>query len=390
MPNTSELNATARGSHSVSMPGKILVVDHTSLPGGAELALPRIARHSTSNLRFLFLEPNFAALEFPSGADITGPQDEIGVLQQMRLLRLHLRSGQYVAVVSNTLRASVYTALVNRSVPHIMYLQDGADRRSLSSVKRMLLRGIVLPRLSKIFPNSHWTAKSLGVKYADKVSSPVFSPSGGRETDLPPARHERFNESPLRLLSLSRVVEWKGLHIVIEALSLLATCYESSSISLTVAGGNLMGPDSYMQDLIVQAKRLPFDVKFIGHQGDINELLESHDVLMHASIRPEPFGQVIVQGLAARLAVIASNAGGPAEIIQHRQSGLLHKAGDAKDLAAQLDLLLREPELRRALQDAGPKRADAFSDSAVVARFDRELAAIVEEHPNPGSGASSH
>ena len=354
---------------------RVLIVDHTSLPGGAELALPRMARHSSSDLRFLFLEPNFAELGFPHETDVTGPEGRIGVLGQLRLLHRHLRSEQYSAVVSNTLRAAVFVAILNRSVPHFMYLQDGADPMSLSWTKRMLLQHLVMPQVSRVFPNSSWTAKSLGSKHANKVSSPVFSPSGTRETG-PVGRVDKTSPSAastLRLLSLSRVVEWKGIHIVMEALSLLSEKYDGSRLSLTVAGGNLMGPDSYLKDLLAKADTLPFVVDFIGHQNDISVLLDRHDVLVHASIRPEPFGQVIVQGLSAQLAVIASDAGGPAEIIQHDQSGLLHRAGDPHDLAAQIEVLLTDHARRVALQKAGSARAIAFSDPAVVARFDDEL-----------------
>jgi glycosyltransferase involved in cell wall biosynthesis len=338
-----------------------------------------MARHSSSDLRFLFLEPGFEALGFPDGADVTGPDRHIGALAQLRLLRGHLRSGQYAAVVSNTLRAAVFVAVINRSVPHFMYLRDGADRMSLSWVKRMLLQRVVLPRVARVFPNSSWTGESLGSKHAGKVSPPVFSPSGGRDSAAE-LRSMQREPVPLRLLSLSRVVEWKGVHIVMEALSILSNKYDGDRISLTVAGGNLMGPDSYLQDLIAQAEQIPFNVEFVGHQDDISALLDNHDVLVHASIRPEPFGQVIIQGLAAQLAVIASDAGGPAEIVQHDESGLLHRAGDAQDLAAQIEVLLGNPDHRIALQTAGPLRAATFSDPVVVARFDEELNTALAEN----------
>jgi glycosyltransferase involved in cell wall biosynthesis len=357
---------------------RVLVVDHTSLPGGAELALPRTARHTKSALRFLFLEPNFRDLGFPDSAEILGPDSAIGPSAQLGLLRKELHSGGYAAVMTNTLRAAVFVALVNPHVPHFLYLQDGADPGSLSWTKRMLLQHLVMPRVARVFPNSVWTGESLGDKHSVKVSRPVFSPSGGHGSNRRPLEESHSEPSTLRLLSLSRIVEWKGLHVVIEALSILGERHAADRITLTVAGGNLMGPDSYLQDLIATANALPFAVQFVGHQDDIATLLDNHDVLVHASIRPEPFGQVIVQGLSAHMAVIASNAGGPSEIIEDGKSGLLHTPGDARDLADQIDLLLSDPERRRALQRAGAIRATMFSDAAVVARFDEELRMALE------------
>ena len=367
----------------VSKKPAILFVDHTTLPGGAELALPRIARHTTANLSFLFLEPAHEALAFPDETSVSGPRSHLRPTAQLRFLRQQLRSGGYDAVVSNTLRAAVLVALVNRGTPHILYLQDGADSNSLSLAKRLLLRFLVLPRVSRVFTNSSWTSWSLGTRHSSKIAPPVFSPSGvvvrSQLASNNPKDDEQSQHAPLRLLSLSRVVEWKGLHVVLEALEILRNTIDADAVTFTIAGANLMGPDDYLRNLKTRAERLPFDIRFVGHQDDVASLLTNHDVLVHASVRPEPFGQVIVQGLAAGLAVIASNDGGPAEILRDGISGLLHEPGNAADLAAKIQLLVHEPALRRQIAEEGLVRASQFTDAVVVAKLDVQLASAVAQ-----------
>ena len=60
------------------------------------------------------------------------------------------------------------------------------------------------------------------------------------------------------------------------------------------------------------------------------------DMLVHASITPEPYGQVIVEAMHAGLPVIAASGGGPSEIVTDGVDGLLYPPGDVDVLCAAL------------------------------------------------------
>jgi glycosyltransferase involved in cell wall biosynthesis len=83
-------------------------------------------------------------------------------------------------------------------------------------------------------------------------------------------------------------------------------------------------------------------------------------VLVHSSTVPEPFGQVVVEGMAAGLPVVAAAAGGPLEIVRDGVDGLLYRPGDVEALAAALRRLATDEALRRRLGDAGRANAQRF------------------------------
>jgi glycosyltransferase involved in cell wall biosynthesis len=81
--------------------------------------------------------------------------------------------------------------------------------------------------------------------------------------------------------------------------------------------------------------------------------MASLDILVHASITGEPFGQVITEAMAVGKPVIASRGGGVPEIIAHGETGLLTPMGDAQALADELISLIRDPAKARRLGAAG-------------------------------------
>ncbi|MBC7678291.1 MAG: glycosyltransferase, partial [Pseudorhodobacter sp.] len=107
---------------------------------------------------------------------------------------------------------------------------------------------------------------------------------------------------------------------------------------------------------------------FRGFRDDVGAEVVELDVLVHCSTSPEPFGQVVVEGMAAQVAVIASAAGGPAEITSDGVDGLLTVPGDAHALASAMRLLRDDPELRSRLAMSGKVSSARFSPAVTAAR----------------------
>jgi glycosyltransferase involved in cell wall biosynthesis len=102
------------------------------------------------------------------------------------------------------------------------------------------------------------------------------------------------------------------------------------------------------------------------------------DILVHASITPEPFGQVVVEAMASNVPVVAAAEGGPGEILTDGVDGLLYPAGDVDALAEALRRLNDDVVLRDCLRKNALIRAEAFAPpaaaSSVVSLYRRVLA----------------
>ncbi len=98
-------------------------------------------------------------------------------------------------------------------------------------------------------------------------------------------------------------------------------------------------------------------VSFTGFVEDAAAAIRTLDIVVHASTEPEPFGLVIIQAMACGRPIISSALGGACELIEPEVDGITFPAGDSKELAAAIERLVNDPELRARLGRAGRTKA---------------------------------
>ncbi|MBI4925288.1 MAG: glycosyltransferase family 4 protein [Bdellovibrio sp.] len=108
----------------------------------------------------------------------------------------------------------------------------------------------------------------------------------------------------------------------------------------------------------IQNLKLKDRIHLLGFQKETNEIINGLDVLVHASIRPEPFGRVIIEAMACEVPVVCSAAGGVLEIVDNGKTGLLFSPGNAKEMAACVFKLLEDKELCNKLTSNALKNVD--------------------------------
>jgi glycosyltransferase involved in cell wall biosynthesis len=162
------------------------------------------------------------------------------------------------------------------------------------------------------------------------------------------ALHEPRGEGS-RLLFVGRLAGVKGLPILLDAVARLRR--DRPGIQLTVAGD---GPDR--PRLIDQAKRLGIEsnIAFLGYQSQqqVRELLAKTDVFVMASFA-EGVPVVLMEAMAARVPVVATQIAGIPELVQDGVSGFLVPPGDAVALSEKVEQLLRDKRLRADFGQAG-------------------------------------
>lgn len=114
----------------------------------------------------------------------------------------------------------------------------------------------------------------------------------------------------------------------------------------------------YFQKLQLLTKSLGLEDKviFTGFRKDIPRLMSALDVVVLSSSSPEPFGRVVIEGMAAGKPVVATAAGGVLDIIENGVNGLLVPCKDSEALARAIFQILSDPELSRQMGQAARQR----------------------------------
>ena len=147
------------------------------------------------------------------------------------------------------------------------------------------------------------------------------------------------------LFSMGRLVFIKGYDILIQA---FAKIIEENDIELIIAG---RGPEEGSLRNLVRKKGLSGRVKFVGFvDGERKVSLLKGSRFCVCPSRREGLGSANIEALAAGKPVVAFDVDGISDIIEHGKNGLLAKAGDSKDLASKMQILLRDEKLRERMK----------------------------------------
>ncbi|MBK9253813.1 MAG: glycosyltransferase [Proteobacteria bacterium] len=107
---------------------------------------------------------------------------------------------------------------------------------------------------------------------------------------------------------------------------------------------------------------------------------------MHTSTAPEPFGLVVLEGMALGKPVVATAHGGPTDVIVNGASGYLTPPGDDGALARVLVELLADAALRERVGSAGRRRLhEAFTAASSVRALEGVLADAAAINTGTGS-----
>jgi D-inositol-3-phosphate glycosyltransferase len=199
------------------------------------------------------------------------------------------------------------------------------------------------------------------------VDLEMFNPHP-RDDEVVLARYGLVPSSQSRpaLLYASRLVRWKGGEYLIRALRSIVP----AETVLWIAGD---GP--YRQTLAELAERLGVAdrVCFLGavEQGDLAAIYRSCALLVANSFVNETFGMALCEAMACGRPVVASDFGGFREVVKDGETGLLARPQDPADLAAKVNQLLNDPELRFKMGEAGHEWVvSMFSWAAVTDRIE--------------------
>lgn len=120
------------------------------------------------------------------------------------------------------------------------------------------------------------------------------------------------------------------------------------------------GPERKEIEDLVEKKNLQNKITFTGFRKNIREILPALDVFLFTS-QTEGLGTSVLDAMAAGVPIVATNAGGVSEMVNHEQNGLLFPIKDVPQLTSGVLKMLDDPGLVEKLIAGGKKTVQQFS-----------------------------
>jgi len=275
-------------------------------------------------------------------------------------------------VHSNGMKAHVLGAWATRKgLPMVWWIHDYlGSRPAMAKLLRMSRRS----RLSAVGVSqsvAEDAAKVLGPRVPvraihNRIDLERFKPGVGFGDDLDRmGKSEPAAPGVVRVGLVATFAVWKGHRVFLEAAALIP---RERSVRFYIIGGPIYktgGSQVGYEELRTLAAELGIGDRVVmtGHTPRPERAIGAMDVVVHASTRPEPFGRVVVEGMACGRAVVAMRDGGTAELFEEGRTALGCEPNNPVALASAIDRLILDADLRESLGREGRK--------AAVDRFDR-------------------
>ncbi|TSE00494.1 glycosyltransferase family 4 protein [Skermania sp. ID1734] len=355
-------------------------LSHTGAPSGAELAFTRLAcalaqqgyrtaavLTAPGPLTDLLQEGGVEVTVSPVCFDSRSVTRDGSVMPIVRGAFAMLAAGWTVGGVLRETKSSVVIAESTKAllmgtiasrrarIPLVWQVHDRISREYFGWLAP-LIRFLGLVVAHAFIANSQGTRRTLWtlwkpvtVAYPGVDLTTVPDPKPQRPADL------------VRIAMVGRLTEWKGQDLVLEALAQTRTAAE-----VTFIGGSHFGEEQYGARLRALTEELGLSnrVTFVGHQPRPLTAMADADIVIQYTRLTEPFGQVVVEAMAVGCAVIATDLGGPTEIVTNGVDGVLVAPNRPGELARAIDDLVADHELRLAIAARAMDRAKAFSLAA--------------------------
>lgn len=368
-----------------------MFVGGVARPWGAEIALLRLLEglKGRAKVTVVLLEDGPMVRRYrDAGAHVTVihmPRDALSASRQIsakslrrvsdyvrttyRLL-LVVRSSRPDFVVGNTLRGSTLAAFASTCArrPFVWMARDRLSTDYIAGAPRHFFRALLRVTARGVIANSHATASTLPAHQHTLV---LHDPLAREFFDDP-----RTWSEVAHVGIIGRLAEWKGHRLFLRAFAEVFAGTDKRALIV----GEPSGSDAVsIADLRTYAQELGIAEQtfFTGHVDDVRREYRRMDLFVHASLIPEPFGQVIAEALASGCLVVAPDSGGPAEMIRDGENGFLYTMGSAESLAQAVRRASSLPPSERERMVArGRQSINALDPDRVGARFLQFLATL--------------
>lgn len=377
----------------------ILMVDHVSDLGGAELSMDALVTcMPTSQYHYTVTLPGdgpmverlrsrgLAVKTLPLESwrwwvqtrtellkfILTLPLQFVSLLRWVRLLRtvkpdlVHFNINRLVEPILAARLLRIPSVMHFRDLPSCMKLRFVLGRRGFYAIMNLATYWIANSTATKHDIQSH--AKRSVRKIPNGIDLTAFDQKANSgECEYAKASLESFTVAMVSLL-----VPMKNHAAYLSLAKNLLS--KRNDVVFLVAGCGELKYSSELQRLACDLG-IGEKVKFLGHVNNVPALLRDVDLLVHTSDY-ESFGRVFIEAMAARKPVVAFDCGGAAEIVVNEETGVLVPPGKLGEMAKAVGRLLDDPLLRQRMGEAGRSRVEQHF---TLEKHCREVAEVYDQ-----------
>lgn len=191
------------------------------------------------------------------------------------------------------------------------------------------------------------------------------------------------SDKKLNLLFIGRIIEWKGLHLLIDALSLLKKEDLNFEFTLNIVGDIYEGYDDYLRRIKFQIDEndLHDSINFKGFVKDPESEFIDSDLVIVPSEEPEPFGRVAVEAMMYKKVVVVADHGGLGEIVEDEINGFKFQPKSAISLK---DTLIKvasgKHDLKQVSENARNKYINYYHTSIYKENIFKNIKSILSKN----------
>ena len=138
------------------------------------------------------------------------------------------------------------------------------------------------------------------------------------------------------------------------------------------------GPERHNIEKLVRDLELGDDVRFLGKQEMIEEILSIGDLFIMPS-ETESFGLAALEAMACQVPVISADSGGMPELNVNGVTGYLSKVGDVEDMAKHAIEILGNEEVLAKFKQNALARAKEFDIKVIMPQYEAYYQRIIEQ-----------
>lgn len=198
---------------------------------------------------------------------------------------------------------------------------------------------------------------------------------------LPEERQRPFQvrtSAPYKVLFIGNYTRGKGQDTAIAAIAWLKEMAPHLEVVMNLYGSDFNHPKNiiYRKELVTQIKERELEhcVQLHDFAEDLETVYKGHDLILNLSLA-ESFSFVVAEAMSYGIPVIATNSGGPAELLDGGKAGVLVPA-DADVIATEILTLLQDHQQREYLSRTAKERIrQLIGQYGGVERFEQFLTA---------------